>query len=279
MSDRSAEATSARPRLRQAGLVALGFAILMVLGSCGPRPNAEPDLVQTVGVIILVQTEGAANPEGQAVFVELNEARAKELMENSLGPALGTCTVGSHSAAVAGAVATVPGGARLSVANTVFNVDGIEYAEMRPTDTGAYRLTGAAEPLPATGLTLSVPASAYYEGVGSLAVSTGTPPTLEPGFDATAIGLDTQFRWQASSGAGTLLLIGTGSGVTFSCYADDTAGEFTFPEATRSELTAAGFTTGKLRVLGRLATTTATVGSSDLLLVGALRLTDLGEER
>lgn len=276
MKSRSPVAPPAHPRRRLTALAVYSVALLVVIAGCGPSPKVEPDLVSKVGVVILAQTEGAAAPEGQATFVELTEARAKDLLEGSLSPAVGTCIVGALGAAATGAVAPAPGGARLNVANGALRVDGLPYGELRPTDAGAYGLVGATAPLPASGLTLTVPAGATYGGVDSLTVSTGSQPALAAGFDASTISLDTEFLWEAGSGAATLLLFGAGSGVTFSCFADDAAGSFEFPEATRGELSAAGFTTGELNLLGRLTTTTATVGDSDLLLVGALRISTLG---
>lgn len=279
MKSRSPVTPPAQPYRRIAALAVYSAALLVVIAGCGPRPKAEAGLVSKVGIVILAQTEGAAVPTGEAAFVELAEARTKGLMESSLSPAVGTCTVGDAAVAFTGTAATAPGGARLNVANGVLSVDGLVYGELQPTHTGAYRLAGATEPLPVAGLTLTVPAGTTFAGVDSLAVPTGSQPELAAGFDASAIGLDTEFHWQAGAETATLVLIGTGSGVTFSCFADDAAGSFAFPEETRTELSAAGFTTGELNLLGRLTTSTTTVGDSDLLLVGALRITSVGGAR
>ena len=264
---------------RRVALAVCGGAMLTLVAACGPTPKDESGRVRRVGVVILTQSSAAATPAGQAAFVELTEARTRASMEYALNPAVGTCTVGAPHAAGAGAVEAAAGGARLNVGTAGLNANGLPFGELQPTGTGAYRLSGATGPLPVAGLTLTVPNGAAYPGVDALAVATGQTPVLAAGIDASAIGLDTEFRWQPSSGAATLLLMGTGSGVAFSCFADDAAGSFEFPEATRSELAAAGFTLGQLGVLGRLTTTTATVGESDLLLVGVLRLVALGSDQ
>lgn len=256
-----------------------GGAMLIVVAACGPAPKDESGRVRSVGVVILAQSSAPVAPAGQAAFVELTEARKAASLENALNPAVGTCTVGAPQTAGTAEVEAAAGGARLNVGTAVLKVTGLPYGELQPTGTGAYRLSGATGPLPAAGLTLTIPNGASYPGVDALAVATGKAPVLAAGFDASAIGLDTEFRWQPSSGAATLLLMGTGSGVNFTCFADDAAGSFEFPEATRTELAAAGFTLGQLGVLGRLTTTTATVGETDLLLVGVLRLVEPGSDQ
>lgn len=279
MKHRSPIAPPQRLHRRRVALAVYGVALLLVTAGCGPKPKEEADLLRNVGVVILSQVNGADTPTGQATFVELTEVRARNLMETALGADVGTCTVGSPDHSGTSSLAEAPGGARLSVADGVFTVDGQPYGQLRSTGSGAYELADTIAPLPPAGLMFTLPSSTTFGGVEALPVATSTALKFAPDFDATAVRTDTEFRWQPGSNGDAVLLMGTGATATFVCLVDDTPGTFAFPQETRNDLADAGFTTGQLTVVGRLATTSAAVGDSDLLLVGALQLTNLGAER
>ena len=279
MESRPSTAPTRRLRMRRATLASYGILLLAMIAGCGPGPKEDTDLIRKVGVVILSQADGTAQPEGQAAFVELADARARNLMASALSASVGTCMVGTPGNPASGSLVEAPSGARLSVANAVFTVDGRPYGQLQPTESGSYQLTGTTGPLPGAGLALTLPASTTFGGVESLSIPTGTAPLLAPGFDASAIRSDTEFRWQPGSSAATVLLMGSGAGVTFFCVAEDAAGTFAFPQTTRADLAEASFTTGQLAVVGRLTTTSAPVGDSNLLLIGALRLSNLGVDR
>lgn len=253
---------------------ALGLACLaLVMASCQPpERKPEPAAIDRVGLVLLSQGAGAA--AGQATFVKLPSARAEELFANPFGAQLGACQVSVGAPALTGAVTSAPSGDRLSAATVELRSSAGAFGKLERGADGRYALTGATEALPES-LTLRQAASGVFPAFPSVKVDTGAAPTLAPGFSAMDVTAETRFGWLPGAAGSAVVLVGSSGNVTFSCVADDALGAFRFPAETRAELTEAGFGTGTLDTIARIATTQARSGSA-LLLVSSLRTTDLG---
>ncbi len=263
-------------RWRWLGIVSACLAIL--LAGCQNPAQPKPGTVDRVGLVLLNQTAAAGVPTGQASFVALSAARAEELMKNPFGTQVGTCVVSAAAAPASGAVGAGATGSRLNAGDLLFSTAAGAYGLLERDEDGRYSMR-TTEPLPESGLTLQLAGTGAFPAFSDVAVNTGPAPELAHGFDAGAVTAETEFGWTPGAANGAILLIGTGAGtggmVSYSCLAQDELGHFAFPEATRAELTAAGFTTGGLDTIVRISTTQARVGTA-LLLVNSLRTTVVG---
>lgn len=264
--------------LRKSSRGAAAALALLALTLVGCRPQQQPDpaSVDRVGLVLLSQATEVGAPAGQATFVELTTKRAEELMGSPFGAQVGTCDVSAAAAPTGGSVIGAPSGNRLLAGTIQLLTGATAYGSLERGPDGRYSLPAALAPLPTDGLSLQLAATGAFPAFNNVTVATGKTPTLQ-GFDAANITVNTRFGWTPGGANSAIILVGSDGTVAFSCVADDSLGAFSFPEATRAELTNAGFGTGSLDTLGRLTTTQARA-SSALLVVGALRLVNLGTE-
>lgn len=258
------------------GSTALLALLALTLVSCRPQPQPDPASVDRVGLVLLSQTGELGAPAGQATFVELTAKRVEELMSSPFGAQVGTCDVSTAAAPSGGSVIGAPSGNRLVAGDVLLRAGATDYGSLERGPDGRYSLPTTIAPLPTSGLTVQLAATGAFPAFNNVTVATGQTPTLL-GFDSANISVDTQFGWTPGTANSAIILVGSDGPVAFSCVADDSLGAFSFPEDTRAELTIAGFGTGSLDTLGRLTTTQARA-SSALLVVGALRLVNLGTE-
>lgn len=253
---------------------ALAVACLVtVLASCKPQEQLEPGSVDRVGVVLLSQAPTGA-VTGQATFMALASARAEQWLAEPFGDQVGACRVATASAAAADPTAPTNGGNRLLAGDVTLLAGGNAYGALTRGADDRYHLEGGTTPLPAA-LTVRLAATGAFPAFAGVAVDTGSEPTVAPGFDASGVTVDTVFGWIPGVTRAAVVLVGSSNGVSYSCVADDALGTFAFPDETRQELTDAGFTTGRLDVLGRISTTQARSGSA-LLMVNTLRLANTG---
>lgn len=261
--------------------VAITIACLtLLLASCKPQPqpDLQPGSVDRVGVLLLSQSAQLAAPSGQATFVELTAVRAEELMNNPFGTQVGSCEVSTAAAPAIGAVAPGVSGNRLLAGNVALKHDGGVYGSLERNLDGRYVLQGATQPLPTTGLSLDLQGNGAFPAFSNVSIDSGQTPELAAGFDASSVTVNTEFEWAPGTAGSAIILVGSSGAVTFSCLVDDLPGRFSFPSATRKELTDAGFGTGSLDTLGRI-TTHQERAESALLLVGAVRLVNVGTDK
>lgn len=272
--------TTSPGRARSAAVIS-ACCLALLLASCQKQPQPTPGTVDRVGLVLLNQAAATGAPSGQASFVALTAARAEELMNNPFGTQVGTCVVSNAAAPRIGTVVAGAGGSRLNAGNLVLRTAAGSYGLLERDDDGRYTMH-ASEPLPEAGLSLRLAGTGAFPAFSGVAVNTGKAPQLAGGFDPAAVAADSEFGWTPGSANGAILLVGTGAGtggvVAYSCLARDDLGHFEFPEATRAELAAAGFTTGSLDTIARVSTTQAHSGTA-LLLVNSLRTTYLGGDR
>lgn len=259
--------------LRRGGSALL--CLVAALVACKPPESTPVGSIERIGVVLLSEAPSGA-VFGQATFTRLGSARPEALLAAPFGAQVGACRVTSAGGSAADPVIPGTNGNRLNAGNVTLRAGGAEYASMTRTDPGSYAFAGAAEPLPAR-LSIDLGATGAFPGFPNLGVAAGAAPELAGEVDLTAITADATFSWQPGEAGAAAILIGSDGGVSFRCLADDAAGTFTFPDATRLELEDAGFTTGTLTVFGRMTTTQATSGSA-LLMINILRLANLGNE-
>lgn len=265
-----------RKLLRYAGLATAVLAL--TLAACKPPVKADPTKVDKVGLVLLNAGTGAGRASGQAAFVELTAARAEELMASPFGAQIGTCSVSTSGAPSVGTPADAPRGASLLAGDMTLTVGAATYGLLERGDDGRYTLR-ATDPLPASDMKLKLAGTGAFPAFSDVVLKAGAAPELAGGFDPSAVTTATEFAWTPGAAGAALLLVGASAdgAVAYSCLADDAAGTFRFPEATRDELTSAGYDSGNLATLARISATQARSGSA-LLLVNTVWSTDLGAE-
>jgi len=253
--------------------------LTLLLASCKPQPqpSPQPGSVDRVGVVLLSQSARLGAPSGQATFVELTAARAEELLDSPFGAQVGSCDVSAATAPAAGPMTPGVTGNRLLAGNITLKLDGAAYGSLERGLGDRYALQGATHPLPTTGLTLDLQGNGAFPAFSNVSLDSGPAPELAAGFDASSVTVNTEFEWAPGTAGSMILLVGSSGTVAFSCLVDDQPGRFSFPSATRTELTDAGFTTGSLDTLGRIVTHQQRAESA-LLLVGAVRLVNVGTD-
>ncbi len=253
--------------------------LTLLLASCRPQPQPEPQpgSVDRVGVVLLSQSQGLGAPSGQATFVKLTAARAEELMNSPFGVQVGSCVVSTTSAPAVGSVAPSASGNRLLAGSVELRSGGESYGLLERGQDGRYALLAATQPLPTSGLILNVHRTGAFPAFTNVAIDPGQTPELAAGFDATSVSVNTEFAWVPGTANSAIILVGSSGTAAFSCLVEDLPGTFSFPEATRAELTDAGFTGGSLDTIGRI-TTNQVRADSALLVVGALRLANVGTD-
>jgi hypothetical protein len=217
-------------------------------------PTPETPAITSLGVVSLEVFDLGVLASG--TFVK-TQAQLDITAGNPYTPLLDQCTVigeGTQPPSLPGE--TPPDAEPLGAGDKVMiNNGGAAYIELtKDTSTDLSNYTGSTETaLPGTPLTLEIPGEAFP-------AFSDVPLELIPAFDLTAptntsaITPTTVFRWEGSSDNGVISLQMTRAqpNISVECFAKDD-GEFSFSDATKAELEAAGFRRGTLNPPVRLA--------------------------
>jgi hypothetical protein len=285
-------------------LAAIG-GIVLVLAACAPPHAGPPDngvpATSNVGIVFLSETdtEDGTFVDGMGVFMEVvsDEIPADFLDAPFFGDRIGQCLIEGFDEPIPGDpfedfepgdwglpftdyVRTLDAGETLTVEAegetfvTFTRLSGTENGDVMywyflHDDTDVDGLV--------PGMTLTVPGGEIGEGFPAFA-NVALPdvaafeliaPTPD-GFGVVAVDETTEFTWEASGEADTVVilqLVSDDFGLGVTCIADDADGEFTLPEETVTEL--GGAFDGYVESACRVAGTVDTEGDSSLLVMTA----------
>lgn len=262
--------------------LAVFLAGLLVLASCTVPDSGSgstgPEQFKRVGFVLLVENNSGGNAalSGSAYFEQLTVPMAAGDLSQPFGERPNACSVTVAGPPASGVPMPEPRGVAVNLGNNIALLhDGTEVGLLAQHD-GWYRLQSVGQALPDSGLTLGFGAGTGFPRFELVEINAGRPLEFQAGFDVSAVGPATEFRWQTENSSAAILLVGRQDEVTFNCLVPDD-GAFQFPATTANELADAGFTSGSLVTAGRI-TMEKHVADDSLLMVGTLRLSSLTQE-